>query len=77
MDGMMAASRDFFRRPAEEKQIYTNLIGGERFQLQGYGTDRVSSPDQVLDWSDRLYLKVEPEDERSLTLWPAHPRNFR
>ncbi|XP_047075413.1 2-oxoglutarate-dependent dioxygenase 11-like isoform X1 [Lolium rigidum] len=77
MDGMMAASRDFFRRPAEEKQIYTNLIGGERFQLQGYGTDRVSSPDQVLDWSDRLYLKVEPEDERSLTLWPAHPQNFR
>uniref|UniRef100_A0ACD5ZS88 Uncharacterized protein n=1 Tax=Avena sativa TaxID=4498 RepID=A0ACD5ZS88_AVESA len=77
MDGMMTASREFFRRPPEEKQTYTNLIGGERFQLEGYGTDRVSSPDQVLDWSDRLYLKVEPEDERSLALWPARPQNFR
>ncbi|VAI83280.1 unnamed protein product [Triticum turgidum subsp. durum] len=77
MDGMMAASREFFRQPPEEKQRYTNLIGGERFQLEGYGTDRVSSTEQILDWSDRLYLKVEPEDERSLALWPAHPQTFR
>lgn len=77
MDGMMSASREFFRRPPEEKEIYTNLIGGERFQLEGYGTDRVSSPDQILDWSDRLYLKVEPEDERSLALWPEQPETFR
>uniref|UniRef100_A0A8R7UZB8 Fe2OG dioxygenase domain-containing protein n=2 Tax=Triticum urartu TaxID=4572 RepID=A0A8R7UZB8_TRIUA len=77
MDGMMAASREFFQRPPEEKQRYTNLIGGERFQLEGYGTDQVSSPDQILDWSDRLFLKVEPEDERSLALWPAHPETFR
>ncbi|KAM3208042.1 hypothetical protein ACQJBY_063005 [Aegilops geniculata] len=77
MDGMMVASREFFRQPPEEKQRYTNLIGGKRFQLKGYGTDQLSSAEQILDWSDRLYLKVEPEDERSLPLWPAHPQTVR
>nr|BAK05092.1 predicted protein [Hordeum vulgare subsp. vulgare] len=77
MDGMNVASREFFRQPPEEKQRYTNLIGGERFQVEGYGTDRVSSAEQILDWSDRLYLKVEPEDERNLALWPEHPQTFR
>ncbi|CAM0912357.1 unnamed protein product [Alopecurus aequalis] len=77
MDGMRAASRAFFRRPLEEKRKYTNLIGGERFQFEGYGNDRVSSPDQILDWSDRIYLKVEPEDERYTALWPANPETFR
>ena len=77
MDGMMAASREFFQRPPEEKQRYTNLISGERFQFEGYGNDWVSSPDQIRDWTDRLYLKVEPEDERRIALWPTHPENFR
>ncbi|XP_051197939.2 protein LATERAL BRANCHING OXIDOREDUCTASE 1-like [Lolium perenne] len=77
MDGMRAASREFFRRPLEEKQRYTNLIDGEQFQFEGYGNDHVRSPDQILDWTDRIYLKVEPEDERSIALWPAHPETFR
>uniref|UniRef100_A0A452XHE7 Fe2OG dioxygenase domain-containing protein n=1 Tax=Aegilops tauschii subsp. strangulata TaxID=200361 RepID=A0A452XHE7_AEGTS len=77
MDGMMSASTEFFWRPLEDKQRYTNLIGGEQFQFEGYGNDRVRSPDQILDWSDRLYLKVGPEDERHITLWPTHPQNFR
>ncbi|KAM0882741.1 hypothetical protein ACQ4PT_032113 [Festuca glaucescens] len=47
------------------------------FQFEGYGNDRVRSPDQILDWTDRVYLKVEPEDERSIALWPAHPETFR
>jgi isopenicillin N synthase-like dioxygenase len=77
MDGMIAASREFFRRPLEEKQKCTNLIGGEQFQFEGYGNDRVRSPEQILDWTDRIYLKVEPEDERCIALWPAHPETFR
>lgn len=77
MDGMIAASREFFWQPAEEKRRYSNLVGGERFQVEGYGTDMVSSGDQILDWSDRLLLKVEPEDERNLALWPAHPQPFK
>ncbi|KAF6990899.1 hypothetical protein CFC21_008048 [Triticum aestivum] len=77
MDNMMAASREFFGQPLKEKQRYTNLNGGERFQFEGYGNDRVNSPDQIRDWTDRLYLKVEPEDERSIALWPARPETFR
>ncbi|KAK1603905.1 hypothetical protein QYE76_027578 [Lolium multiflorum] len=77
MHGMRAVSREFFRQPLEEKQRYTNLIDVEQFQFEGYGNDHVRSPDQILDWTDRIYLKVEPEDERSIALWPAHPETFR
>ncbi|CAM0914185.1 unnamed protein product [Alopecurus aequalis] len=77
MDGMKAASRAFFGQPLEEKQRYTNLIRGKQFQFEGYGNDRVRSPDQILDWSDRIFLKVEPQDERRFALWPAYPENFR
>ncbi|CAL5044262.1 unnamed protein product [Urochloa decumbens] len=71
MDAVMEASREFFRQPLEEKQKHTNLVDGEHFQLEGYGNDRVASEDQVLDWCDRLYLKVEPQEERNLALWPT------
>ncbi|KAG2609795.1 hypothetical protein PVAP13_4KG089200 [Panicum virgatum] len=74
MDAVMEASRGFFRQPLEEKQRYTNMADGEHFQLEGYGNDRVASEGQVLDWCDRLYLKVEPQDERNLPLWPTRLR---
>jgi hypothetical protein len=41
------------------------------FQLEGYGNDWVPSEEQVLDWTDRLYLKVEPQEDRKLDLWPT------
>ncbi|RCV20427.1 hypothetical protein SETIT_4G054800v2 [Setaria italica] len=75
MDAVMEASREFFRQPLEEKQKHTNMVDGLHFQLEGYGNDRVASEDQVLDWCDRLYLKVEPQDERNLALWPARLRD--
>lgn len=71
IESMRVASREFFRQPLEEKQRYNNLVRNEQFQSEGYGNDRVSSPDQTRDWTDRLYLKVEPEDERCTALWPA------
>ncbi|KAL6606102.1 hypothetical protein ACP70R_041755 [Stipagrostis hirtigluma subsp. patula] len=77
MDGVMAASREFFRQPLEQKKEYSNLIEGKRWQLEGYGNDPVKAQDQILDWSDRLHLRVEPEDERNLALWPKHPESFR
>ncbi|KAL6898016.1 hypothetical protein ACP4OV_006612 [Aristida adscensionis] len=77
MDAMRGAAREFFRRPVEEKLKYSNLVDGWRFQLQGYGNDRVGSEEQVLDWSDRLYLKVEPHDQRDFALWPTNPKSFR
>ena len=77
MDSVMTASRDFFRLPLEEKRKYSNLIDGKHFQMEGYGDDKVKTQDQRLDWSDRLHLKVEPEDERNLAHWPIHPNSFR
>ncbi|CAN6179100.1 unnamed protein product, partial [Urochloa humidicola] len=77
MDALIAASREFFRKPLEEKQAYSNLIGGKQWQLEGYGNDPVKTQDQILDWSDRLHLRVEPEDERNLDRWPGHPESFR
>ncbi|PWZ52537.1 S-norcoclaurine synthase 1 [Zea mays] len=77
MDDVMAASRDFFYQPLEAKQEYSNLIGGKRFQMEGYGNDMVKFKDQILDWQDRLQLRVEPQDERNLAYWPKHPDSFR
>ncbi|XP_047090108.1 protein SRG1-like [Lolium rigidum] len=78
MDAMMSASREFFRQPIDEKRRYTDLVDGERFEdhLEGYGSEQLTSKDQTsLDWSDRLYLKVEPQGERSLRLWPESFRD--
>ncbi|XP_062228223.1 protein SRG1-like [Phragmites australis] len=77
MNAMTAASREFFRQPLEQKLEYSNLIEGKQWQLEGYGNDPVKTQDQVLDWSDRLHLRVEPEDERNLARWPGHPESFR
>lgn len=77
MDGVMDASREFFRQPLQEKQKYSNLIDGKRFQVEGYGNDRVATERQILNWNDRLHLKVAPEDERDYTHWPKHPESFR
>lgn len=77
MDSVMSASRDFFGLPLEEKRKYSNLIDGEHFQIEGYGNDQVKTQDQRLDWSDRLHLRVEPENERNLAHWPIHPKSFR
>lgn len=77
LDEVMNVSRAFFCLPIEEKQKYTNLIDGKEFKLEGYGNDRVASDDQILDWSDRLYLLVQPEGQRNLALWPETPASFR
>lgn len=50
---------------------------GKHFQYEGYGNDNVVSDEQTLDWNDRLYLLVHPEDKRDLSLWPEIPTKFR
>ncbi|KAL6898051.1 hypothetical protein ACP4OV_006647 [Aristida adscensionis] len=77
VDAVIAVSREFFRQPMEQKQEYSNLTEGKRWQQEGYGNDPVKTQDQVLDWSDRLHLTVEPEDARNLARWPKHPESFR
>ncbi|OQU75949.1 hypothetical protein SORBI_3010G059900 [Sorghum bicolor] len=73
MDAMMDASREFFRQPLQERQKHSNMIDGKHFQIEGYGNDWApsESEEQVLDWTDRLYLKVEPQEDRKLDLWPT------
>ncbi|GJN07563.1 hypothetical protein PR202_ga25463 [Eleusine coracana subsp. coracana] len=74
LDGILGVTRDFFYLTPEEKLKYSNVIDGNKFQHEGYGIDRVDTNEQILDWCDRLYLKVQPEDERQLELWPSHPQ---
>lgn len=74
---VMGVTRGFFKLPLEEKQKYSNLVNGKEFRLEGYGDDVVASEEQILDWSDRLYLIVEPESRIVHELWPAQPPAFR
>ncbi|KAL6883397.1 hypothetical protein ACP4OV_010811 [Aristida adscensionis] len=76
IDDVMNA-REFFRGPLDEKQKCSNLAGGKHFQVEGYGNDQVKILDQIMDWSDRLHLRVEPLEERNLAKWPTHPESFR
>ncbi|KAI3975802.1 hypothetical protein MKX01_023228 [Papaver californicum] len=62
------ASKQFFDLRIEEDEIV---------DLQGYGSDTIVSEDQVLDWSDRLYLLIQPHEQRKLRLWPDPPAHFR
>ncbi|PWZ17395.1 putative 2-oxoglutarate-dependent dioxygenase ANS [Zea mays] len=63
----------FFHLPAAEKLKHANRDDAGEFQPEGYGIDRVDTDGQVLDWCDRLYLTVQPEEERRMQFWPARP----
>lgn len=45
--------------------------------IEGYGNDMVLSEQQVIDWNDRLYIIISPEDQRKLEVWPEKPETFR
>ncbi|KAE8791085.1 putative iron/ascorbate-dependent oxidoreductase [Hordeum vulgare] len=80
LDAILGAARGFFHLPTEAKQEYSNVVGaddgGRKFQPEGYGVDRVDKDEQVLDWCDRLYLQVRPDDARQLRFWPTHPSDL-
>ncbi|KAL2482735.1 2-oxoglutarate (2OG) and Fe(II)-dependent oxygenase superfamily protein [Forsythia ovata] len=63
----------FFHLPMIEKQKYAR----ETDQLDGYGNDMILFQNQTLDWNDRLFLSVSPENERKLKYWPENPQSFR
>ncbi|GAV82089.1 2OG-FeII_Oxy domain-containing protein/DIOX_N domain-containing protein [Cephalotus follicularis] len=73
LDKVREASKQFFALPVEEKQKYNRQVGS----IEGYGNDMVLSEHQILDWTDRLYLTVSPEEERKLKFWPENPEDFR
>lgn len=74
LDEVRNTAREFFQLPMEAKQKYKRLPEGK---LEGYESDPIASEDQILDWCDRLYLLVQPENERNLALWPENPPLFR
>ncbi|KAK2991068.1 hypothetical protein RJ640_010070 [Escallonia rubra] len=73
LDQLRDVGKTFFAYPTEEKQKYSRAVD----DTEGYGNDSVLSENQTLDWSDRLYLIVNPEDQRKLKLWPQNPESFR
>ncbi|PQP97416.1 codeine O-demethylase [Prunus yedoensis var. nudiflora] len=73
LDKVREAAKQFFALPVEEKQKYSRALDGGS---EGYGNDVVVSEKQVLDWSYRLTLRVFPQDQRRLHLWPQNPNDF-
>lgn len=73
LDKIRRVTRDFFQQPMEEKGKYSKTVT----EFEGYGADPVPEEDQPLDWQDRLFLDVSPEDRRKMKLWPENPKPFR
>jgi len=73
LDKVREITKKFFALPKEVKQKYTREVDS----IEGYGNDMVLSEKQTLDWMDRLYLTVNPEDQRKLKYWPEFPEDFR
>lgn len=76
LDDVQHVERKFFQLPSEVKYKYSNLKKG-KFQLEGYGNDFIATENQIIDWNDRLYLLVQPDDKRKLDYWPESPISFR
>ncbi|KAE8664334.1 2-oxoglutarate and Fe(II)-dependent oxygenase superfamily protein isoform 2 [Hibiscus syriacus] len=73
IDDVRRVAKQFFGLPQEEKLKYSREANG----VEGYGHDLVISDKQVLDWNTRLFLKVLPENQRKVNLWPEKPDGFR
>ncbi|KAF8393129.1 hypothetical protein HHK36_021370 [Tetracentron sinense] len=73
LDEVHEVSKGFFKLPLEEKKKYSTTVD----EMEGYGNDYVLTEEQILDWSDRLFLFVHPEDQRKPKIWPDNPNGFR
>ncbi|XVE63646.1 hypothetical protein DITRI_Ditri07aG0036700 [Diplodiscus trichospermus] len=73
LDKVRDVAKQFFALPQNEKQKYARAVN----ESEGYGSDRIVSEKQVLDWSHRLTLRTFPEDKRRLNLWPEYPNELR
>lgn len=73
LDNVRDVTKQFFKLPLEQKQRCSQEVG----DIQGYVNEIVLSEQQKLDWSERLYLVIQPEDRRNLKLWPEKPEDFR
>ncbi|KDP37045.1 hypothetical protein JCGZ_06101 [Jatropha curcas] len=73
LDEIRQVAREFFEQPMEGKKKYAKGVD----EFEGYGADPVPAEGQSLDWSDRLFLDVYPEDRRKPKFWPENPKSFR
>ncbi|CAI9782424.1 unnamed protein product [Fraxinus pennsylvanica] len=73
LDEVHDVTRKFFKLPMEEKKKYAR----DADDIDGYGNDTVYSENQTLDWNDRLWLNVKPDNKRKMKVWPENPKNFR
>ena len=73
LDKVHEVTKQFFSLPMDEKHKYSR----EASKIEGCGNDIIFSDHQILDWTDRLYLMVNPEDQRKFTFWPENPIDFR
>ncbi|KAL0345397.1 UNVERIFIED_CONTAM: Codeine O-demethylase [Sesamum radiatum] len=73
LDQVRKLAREFFHLPKGEKQKYARPSDS----FEGYGNDMVLFENQPLDWVDRLYLSVHPQDQQKFKYWPENPISFR
>ncbi|KAH7859860.1 hypothetical protein Vadar_006363 [Vaccinium darrowii] len=73
LDQLHQIAKQFFALPIDEKQKYARTAG----DMEGYGNDPVLSEGQTLDWTDRLFLTLNPEDQIKIRFWSENPENFR
>lgn len=67
------AAKQFFQLPMMEKKKYARQKG----EFDGYGNDMILFHNQTLDWNDRLFLSLIPQDEQKQQYWPQNPQSFR
>ncbi|XP_047069923.1 protein SRG1-like [Lolium rigidum] len=63
LDALLDGGRDFFHQLPQMKQEFIMQTGG--------------SQDHPIDWSERVRLTIEPEDERDMSRWPDYQHYFR
>lgn len=73
LDEVLQVGREFFEQPMEEKKKYSK----ELTDFEGYGADPIPEEGQSLDWSDRIFLQLVPEDRRNYNFWPQKPSSFK
>ncbi|XP_022886213.1 codeine O-demethylase-like [Olea europaea var. sylvestris] len=66
-------AKQYFQLPMMEKEKYARQKG----EFYGYGNDMILFQNQTLDWNDRLYVSLIPEDEKKRQNWPQNPQSFR
>lgn len=73
LDKVHEVGKKFFALPKEEKVKCSRTVD----DTEGYGNDTLFPQQRTVDWTDRLYLTVNPQQQRKLSVWPQNPQSFR